>query len=113
MKRFALLLTLIFILVACAPSQATAELPTPKPSVTSNSNPTPTDDPALLPTLFPNAKGNDELTRLDEQGAVVFEVTPLNLGTPAETLEFDVAMNTHSVDLSMDLAGLSTLSKVR
>jgi hypothetical protein len=54
--------------------------------------------------------GNDELTRLDEQGAVIFEVTPLNLGTPADTLEFDVAMNTHSVDLSMDLAALSTLS---
>jgi hypothetical protein len=40
----------------------------------------------------------------------VFQVTPLNLGTPADTLQFDVAMNTHSVDLSMDLAVLSTLS---
>ena len=51
-----------------------------------------------------------ELTRLDEQGAVIVEVTPLNLDTPADNLEFDVAMNTHSVDLSMDLATLSTLS---
>jgi hypothetical protein len=30
--------------------------------------------------------------------------------TPADTLEFDIAMNTHSVDLSMDLATLSKLS---
>jgi hypothetical protein len=76
----------------------------------SNVTPTPTDDPALIPTLFPNADGNSELARLDEQGAVVFEVTPLNLGTLADTLDFDVAMNTHSVDLSMDLAARSTLS---
>jgi hypothetical protein len=50
------------------------------------------------------------LARTDEQGAVVIAVTPLNLETSADTLEFDVAMNTHSVDLSMDLAPLSTLS---
>jgi hypothetical protein len=47
---------------------------------------------------------------MDEQGAVIFEVTPLNLGTPADSLEFDVTMNTHSVDLSMDLAQLATLT---
>lgn len=96
MKRFVLPLLMLFLLVACAPSQAVAS--------------TPTDDPALLPTLFPNSSGAGELSRIDEQGAVVFEVTPLNLGTPADTLEFDVVMNTHSVDLSMDLAALSTLS---
>lgn len=71
---------------------------------------TPTDDPALIPTLFPSTSGDIELARIDEQGAVVFDVIPLNLGVPADTLEFDVAMNTHSVDLSMDLAALSTLS---
>ena len=118
LKRILLptLLTLMFILAACAPSQA-APLPPagtsqtePQPSPVSNAVPTPTDDPALLPTLFPNVADGNELTRIDEQGVVVFEVTPLNLGTPADTLEFDVAMNTHSVDLSMDLASLSTLS---
>jgi hypothetical protein len=37
-------------------------------------------------------------------------VTPLNLEeTDAETLAFEVVMNTHSVDLSMDLASLTTL----
>ena len=110
MKRFALSLLLIFLLAACAPSQATANQPTLQPAPVSDITSTPTDSPALLPTLFPNNENNGELTRVDEQGAVVFELTPLNLGTPADMLEFDVAMNTHSVDLSMDLASLSTLT---
>jgi hypothetical protein len=33
----------------------------------------------------------------------------VNLSSHDDTLEFDVAMNTHSVDLSMDLASLATL----
>jgi len=110
MKRFALPLLFVLLLVACAPTQIATELPTAQPSPISNVVPTPTDNPALIPTLFPDANGNSELARLDEQGAVVFEVTPLNLGTPADTLEFQVSMNTHSVDLSMDLAVLATLS---
>ena len=110
MKRFVFPLLMLFLLVACAPSQAVTEQPTAVASPVSKVTSPPTDDPALLPTLFPNSNGNGEFTRIDEQGAVVFEVTPLNLGTPADTLEFDVAMNTHSVDLSMDLAALSTLS---
>ena len=110
MKRFPFPLLVLFLLVACAPSQAVNEPPTPAASPALDVTSTPTDDPALLPTLFPNSSGNGELSRVDEQGAVVFEVTPLNLGIPADTLNFDVAMNTHSVDLSMDLAALSTLS---
>lgn len=110
MKRFVFPLLMLFLLVACAPSQAVNQPPTPVASPALDVTSTPTDDPALLPTLFPNSNGNGELSRIDEQGAVVFEVTPLNLGTPSDTLEFHVAMNTHSVDLSMDLAALSTLS---
>jgi hypothetical protein len=110
MKRLALPLLLILILAACASSRVATELPTVQPSAISNVIPTSTDDPALIPTLFPKAAADRELVRLDEQGAVIFEVTPLNLGAPADTLEFDVAMNTHSVDLSMDLGTLSTLS---
>ena len=108
MKLFALTLLLLFILAACAPSQSTPVQPTLASNVVAA--PTPTDNPALIPTLFPNAEANSDLARTNEQGMVVFQVTPLNLGTPADTLEFNVAMNTHSVDLSMDLAALSTLS---
>ena len=48
--------------------------------------------------------------RIVEQGEIIFEITPLNLDSPTETFEFDVVMTTHSIDLSMDLATLSTLT---
>jgi len=51
-----------------------------------------------------------DLTKSDAQGAVTIEVTPLNMDQPGDTLLFDISMNTHSVDLSMDLAQLSTLT---
>lgn len=44
------------------------------------------------------------VTLTDEQGAVVVEVTQLNLNGPGDTLDFAVAMNTHSVNLDTDLA---------
>ena len=102
MKRFILpiLVVLAFSLIACAPSQSVQAQP-----ISTNT---------LMPTqqLPPvsNATQNKDLVRSDEQGAVVFQVTPLDLSTPVDTLDFDVAMNTHSVDLSMDLSTLSTLS---
>lgn len=49
-------------------------------------------------------------TAVDEQGAVSVAVTPLDLSPDASSLDFEVAMNTHSVDLSMDLATLATLA---
>jgi len=111
MKRLYILALPILILALTGCSAATSPSQTITPSVSaSNVNPTPTDDPAILPTLFPNMTGNSEMTRTDQQGAVVMEVTPLNLGTPAPELAFEVAMNTHSVDLSMDLAILATLT---
>ena len=50
-----------------------------------------------------------DLVRTDAQGAVEFAVTPLNLTSPGETLDFDISLNTHSVDLVWDLAAQSTL----
>jgi hypothetical protein len=46
----------------------------------------------------------------DAQGAVAFEVTPLNLAAASGTLEFNVSMNTHSVNLGWNLAAQSTLA---
>ncbi|MEW5985260.1 MAG: hypothetical protein AB1791_01345 [Chloroflexota bacterium] len=57
----------------------------------------------------PAANTPAALTREDSQGAVTVQVTPLNLEQPAATLDFDVVMDTHSVDLSMDLTQLATL----
>ncbi len=110
MRRLILTLLSMLILVACSTTAPTPEQTVAEPAPVSNATPTPADDPALLPTLFPNATGSSELTRTDQQGAVVVEVTPLNLATPADTLEFDVTLNTHSIDLSMDLATLATLT---
>ncbi len=49
-------------------------------------------------------------TRTSEAGGVTVEIAPLNLDDPqAAALNFSVAMNTHSVDLGVDLAQLATL----
>jgi len=57
----------------------------------------------------PQSVGPDGQTQVDEQGAVTVGVTPLNLSDHDETLDFEIAMNTHSVDLGMDLSTLATL----
>ncbi len=56
------------------------------------------------------AVGNaNSLERADGQGSVTVTVTPVNLSNPGETLDFDVSLQTHMVDLSMDIAALSSL----
>jgi hypothetical protein len=96
MKPILIFLSAIFILFlsACSPAvktQSAVSLPT-------ETAPAPTQA-AIEGTM-----------RTDQQGAVVVEVTPLNLDAPGQTLDFQVSMNTHSVDLSMDLATLATLA---
>jgi hypothetical protein len=61
------------------------------------------------PTRAPSVETGAALARTDSQGAVEFVVTPLNLSASTETYEIEVAMNTHSVDLTWDLAAQSTL----
>jgi hypothetical protein len=47
---------------------------------------------------------------MDSQGAVEFVVSPRSWTREVNgTIEFEISMDTHSVDLSMDLAELSTL----
>ena len=68
-------------------------------------------DPAPAPVSSGNSAAQfDSSMRTDEQGAIIFEVTPLNLNAPANTLEFNIALTTHSIDLSMDLATLASLT---
>lgn len=50
------------------------------------------------------------LAQTDQQGAVTFAVSPLNLSAPGKTLDFNVSMNTHSVNLGWNLAAQSTLA---
>ncbi len=52
-----------------------------------------------------------DVMRVDRQGAVEVAVTPLDFNEGFdEVIRFDVSMNTHSVDLAMDLAKLSILT---
>lgn len=107
MKRLALALLLFFILSACAPSQPATISPSAVPPPASQ--PT-TVSPTESVSSENNANSASELTRLDEQGAIIVEITPLNLGNPTDQLEFNVKLTTHSVDLGMDLATLATLT---
>jgi len=94
------LIALALLLSACSPlSSRQAAVATAVPPMQ-----------ALPAGVDPFAPPAGDLVRLDQQGAVMVEVTPLNLGRAANQIEFSVAMNTHSVDLSMDLAALATLT---
>jgi hypothetical protein len=64
----------------------------------------------LAQTQLPVQPATQDLTRSDSQGAITIEVKPENLGNPGDTLVFEISLTTHSVDLSMDLAALSTLT---
>jgi len=102
MKRIILpaLLTLSLVLAACSATS------TPLPPSTAAQ-----DDPQSAPVSTESSSpSNDSATRTDQQGAIIFEITPLNLDAPTDTLEFDIVLTTHSIDLSMDLATLSTLT---
>jgi hypothetical protein len=52
----------------------------------------------------------EEQSKADDQGQVSVVVTPLNLNKAWETIDFRVEMNTHSVDLAMDLSALATIT---
>jgi hypothetical protein len=96
MKRLIIpaLMILTFVITAC--SAISSPLPTqPQPDSVS----TEPDSPEV-----------DSATRMDDQGAIIFEVTPLDLNQTAESLEFSIVLTTHSIDLSMDLAATATLS---
>ena len=96
MKRILLPALLILSLVLSACSATSTPLQTdPQPDSVSTDSSSPSNDSAM---------------RIDQQGAIIFEITPLNLDAPTDTLEFYVTLTTHSIDLSMDLAKLSILT---
>lgn len=98
---FAMLLALVALVLAACSSVAT---PTPAPPQV----------PTALPTIAGNTskstgKSSSGLaTKSNSGGSVDVEVTPtvFNIGEP---IAFDIAMNTHSVDLSDDLTKIAIL----
>lgn len=104
MPKRAVVLALLGLLAAScssAPASASDGGATARPTRT----PVPT---ATAPSAAPPVEP-DLPVRTDLQGDVEFTVRPLNLHPDAEVLEFEVMMNTHSVDLGWDLASRSTL----
>ncbi len=83
--------TIALLLASCSPTASSPGLTAPEPTQVEQTQP-------------------EGSTRTDSQGAVTIEVTALNLDNPADSLQFDVSMNTHSVELDMDLVTLATLT---
>jgi len=116
--RFARLLPVLMIglaLTACAPGTTLSAKPAPTsaqphPPTATAPDLAPTPTAQAVPASTPTTATGGDLVRVDEQGAVVVKITPLNLTNPGETVDFEVDMNTHSVDLGMNLAELSTLA---
>jgi len=107
---FLFLFLLLFIAAACSPAAQTAS---PDSIIVTGSAPTANAQSETLPTNKPAAASpaaDQKLARSDSQASVEFVITPLNLTSPGQTLDFDLSMNTHSVDLSWDLAAQSVLS---
>ena len=56
------------------------------------------------------APSGTDLTQSNEEAAVTVKVTPLNLADPsAATLDFEIALDTHSVDLAFNMMAIATL----
>jgi len=92
------------ILAGCASGAASA---TPTVAIPSTSTPLATQIPAVTPGTA--SETNTASTQTDSQGAITIEITPVDLAASGVTFAFDVSLNTHSVDLSMDLAAAATL----
>jgi hypothetical protein len=105
LNKFIFLSIAVFTLTACSALQLSGL--TPAASKTTQSVPA---TAALPPATAADLNNNPNLARADSQGSVEFLVVPKDLNAPAETLDFLVEMNTHSVDLSWNLAAQSTLT---
>ena len=100
MKKYAVILFVMLLsLILAACSGPTASTPAPASSSSS---------PAASANAAP---AGDDLTQTKDEASVAVAVTPLNLNDKsAATLDFKVALNTHSVDLSYDYKAIATLS---
>ena len=87
---------------------AAATIAPTQPSAAAQPTAAPTQAPAAAQAQAPAVVGS--LTQSAEAGAVTVEITPLNLTDQgAPTLDFKVVMNTHSVELGVDLTKMAVL----
>jgi hypothetical protein len=103
------LLFLSFLLAACSGNTPAVTQPLPAQAERASKVTPPSDEETPTePTTGQARSAYLELS--DAQGAVTVLVTPVNLANASERFDFNVALETHSVDLSIDLATLATLS---
>ena len=100
MKKLSLLMVLVFGFTLAVCSSTQTPITSRPPTAVGGSS----ADPA------PQKAASQDMTRSDGQGAVTFEVKPKNLSNPGNALVFKISMSTHSLELSMDLASLATLT---
>lgn len=100
MRKTTVLLALTFtlILVACS---------TVKPPESTLPTETLVENSSVQSTGFKELQLSE---RTDQQGAVTVVVKPELWTSSSDTLTFEISLDTHSVDLSFDLAALATLS---
>ena len=100
MIKLSLLLVFVlgFTLAACGSTQIISISKPPTAVGGSSADPAPQKD------------SSQDMTLSDDQGAVTVKVKPDNLRNPGNALVFEISMSTHSVELSMDLASLATLT---
>lgn len=110
-KRSFYLIVLLLPLLALAACGSTDQGAQPLAPVADEAGMTESQDtiPEAQAESAPGVTTSHE-TLVDEQGAVAVSITPLNIGQDAATLDFEVALNTHSVDLGMDLSKLASLT---
>lgn len=115
MKYFPFLFLLVIglILAGCSAPvssstiQPSVELLATTPSL---SPATPTQAATDQPVQPSGAQAIQLAELTDSQGAVTVIVKSLDLNSSQDKLDFEVALDTHSIDLSMDLAALATLT---
>jgi hypothetical protein len=103
------LLSTIILLSGCN-VQSAVDVLTPLPSLPTETIRPPAETPIVTAPSVETTTPENESGREDAQGNVVVYVTPLNLEQQGETLDFEISMDTHSVDLSMDLSQLASLT---
>ena len=105
-KRLAISIPLFgaaLFLAACSAAQ---------PALSTNASAMPAQSTGVMATTatVQASLSGHYAAQTDKQGAVTFAVTPLNLAAPGATLDFDISLNTHSVNLGWNLAAHSTLA---
>lgn len=117
-KILLLVIVGVFFLAACTPLQFSSKVAVGQSTPSSCETPEGgnvaacqtniTYTPILEPTR--TVTPQTSLTQTDTQGSVTVEITPENLERLGDNSIFNVSLDTHSIDLSMDLAKLTTLT---